>query len=68
VPPPGAYEITVSKPGFTPIVRKDLNLQVGRTLTVDFALTIQSTTGAVTVTAETPGLDPEKTEMSQVIS
>src|ERR1700732_3685261 len=32
---PGHYEITVSKPGFAKMVRQDMTLQVGQTLTVD---------------------------------
>src|ERR1700692_3936294 len=34
---PGHYEMTVEKDGFSPLVRKDLVLQVGQTLTVDVA-------------------------------
>src|SRR5438105_11986543 len=30
---PGPYHVTVSKQGFTKILRKDLSLQVGQTLT-----------------------------------
>jgi hypothetical protein len=65
---PGTYEITASKAGFTKTVRKGIALQVGRSLTLDFSLTVQSSTEAVTVSAETPILDTEKTEVSQVVS
>ena len=65
---PGTYEITASKAGFTKTVRKGIALQVGRSLTIDFALTVQSSTETVTVSAETPILDTEKTEVSQVVS
>ncbi len=65
---PGNYEVEVSAPGFGKLLRKDLVLQVGQTLTVDFTLTVQNTQTEVTVTAETPVLDADKTEVSQVIS
>src|SRR5262249_15367182 len=35
---PGSYEITVNKQGFGKTVRTNLSLQVGQTLTVNFAL------------------------------
>src|SRR5215475_1573392 len=51
---PGHYEITVGKTGFTKVVRKDLTLSVGQTLTIDFQLPVQSTQETVTVTTENP--------------
>ncbi len=65
---PGHYEVSVSKPGFATLVRKDLVLQVGQTLSADFSLTVQTTQSEVTVTSELPVVDPDKTEVSQVIS
>ena len=66
--PPGNYEVTASKAGFTRLVRQDVLLQVGQTLTLDLALTVQATAETVTVTGETPVVDTEKTDMSQVVS
>ena len=65
---PGMYTITAGKAGFTKTARKGIALQVGRSLTLDFALTVQSSAETVTVSAETPILDTEKTEVSQVVS
>ena len=65
---PGHYEVTASKSGFAKIVRKDLTLQVGQTLTIDLALPVQSTSETVTVTGQASLVDPDKTEMSQVVS
>lgn len=64
----GNYEVTAEKAGFSKVVRKDLMLQVGETLTVDFQLQVQSTSQAVTVTGEAPIIDPTKTDVSQVVS
>lgn len=65
---PGNYEITLEKPGFSKIERKDLMLQVGRTLSIDFTLSVATGTQSVVVTAEAPVVDPDKTEFSQQVS
>jgi len=65
---PGHYQIEASKQGFTAVLRKDLTLQVGQTLSIDLAMAVQSTQAEVTVTGESPVVDTEKTEVSQVVS
>src|SRR5689334_2155746 len=64
---PGHYEVGVTKPGLTTSLRKDLTLQVGQTLTIDFPMTVQTAQEMVSVTSEAPVVDTEKTEVSQVI-
>ncbi|MEI9972386.1 MAG: TonB-dependent receptor [Ignavibacteriota bacterium] len=66
--PPGHYEVQTSKAGFTAVLRKDLVLQVGQTLTVNLGLTVQAAQQEVTVTGAAPVVDTEKTENSQVVS
>jgi hypothetical protein len=65
---PGHYEVQATKSGFTGVLRKDLVLQVGQTLALDLGLTVKATQETVTVTGEAAVVDPEKTEMSQVVS
>jgi hypothetical protein len=65
---PGHYEIDVTKAGLATLVRKDLTLQVGQTLTIDFSMVLKTTQEVVTVTGEAPVVDVEKTELSQVVS
>ena len=65
---PGAYQITASKAGFGKLERKDLTLEVGRILTINFEMKIQAGAETVTVTAENPVVDTEKTEFSQLVS
>jgi len=65
---PGHYEIQAGKTGFAHVLRKDLTLQVGQTLTIDLGLSVQATQTAVTVTGEAPVVDTSKTENSQVVS
>ena len=65
---PGHYEVQASKTGFATLLRKDLTLQVGQTLSVNLALAVQAAQQQVTVTGEAPVVDTEKTEVSQVVS
>jgi len=66
--PPGHYDVQAGKTGFATTLHKGLTLQVGQTLTINVALSVQAAQQEVTVTAETPVVDVEKTEVSQVIS
>ncbi|MGD0909290.1 MAG: TonB-dependent receptor [Candidatus Acidiferrales bacterium] len=65
---PGHYQITVTKDGFATVVRKDLNLSVGQTLTVDVAMTVGTAVSEITVTGEAPIIEPDRTEVSQTVS
>src|SRR5271157_2777164 len=65
---PGHYEVSAGKTGFASVVRKELTLQVGQTLTVNFSMTVQATQTEVTVMGQADVVDTEKTENSQVIS
>jgi hypothetical protein len=66
--PSGHYEVSASKEGFAKLVRKDLLLQVGQTLTIDFAMTIQAAESVITVTGEAPVIETSRTELSQEVS
>src|SRR4051812_36287628 len=39
---PGHYDVTVSKQGFAKIVKKDLTLSVGQSLTIDLQVPVQT--------------------------
>ena len=65
---PGRYDVRASKTGFGAVLRKDVTLQVGDTLSVDFSLKVETAQQEVTVTSQADIVDPEKTEQSQVIS
>src|SRR5215471_13179357 len=66
--PPGAYQVQAAKTGFNTVLRKNLVLQIGQTLSIDLSLPVQTAQQQVTVTGEAPVVDTEKTEVSQVIS
>jgi hypothetical protein len=65
---PGHYEVRATKTGFAAVLRKELVLQVGQTMTVDFTLSVQAAQQEVTVSGAASLVDTEKTETSQVIS
>ena len=66
--PPGHYEVQTSKKGFATVLRKDLTLQVGQTLTINTALAVETTQQEVTVRGAASVVDAEKTDVSQVVS
>src|SRR4029078_6258306 len=51
------YEVPATLPGFTTKKVSDIQLNLGQTLKVDFALPIAGVTEAVQVTAESPLID-----------
>jgi hypothetical protein len=54
---PGNYEVTATLSGFTTKKVSDIQLNLGQTLKVDFALPIAGVTESVQVTAESPLID-----------
>jgi hypothetical protein len=64
---PGHYEVIAGGGAFGKVDRKNLVLTVGANITVDAVLPAGSVTTEVEVTAETPLLDTEKTEVSQTV-
>jgi hypothetical protein len=65
---PGNYEVSASRPGFSKVEHKGIILEVGRTLSIDFTLAIETGTQTITVTTETPIVDTDKTEVSQEVT
>ncbi len=64
---PGHYTVEVSAAGFGKVNATNLTLLVGQTLTINLSLSVQSANTTVEVTSETPLLDTDKTEVSQVV-
>ena len=64
---PGMYEVIATSASFGKVDRKNLVLNVGQTLSVDATLPAGNVATEVTVTSETPILETDKTEVSQVI-
>src|ERR1700730_9687096 len=66
--PPGHYELTTAFKDFATTVRKGIELSVGQFATIDVTLKVATRSEEVVVTAETPVIEPTKTEISQVIN
>ena len=65
--PPSRYELTVEVTGFAKFTQSGIVLTVGETATSDASLKVASGAEQVTVTTETPVIEPTKTEISQVV-
>ena len=65
-PAPG-YVVTVGKAGFATYEARNINVQVGETVTLTPALQVSTSTTKVEVTAEGPVVNGEKTDVSQVV-
>ena len=64
----GNYEVVLGGGTFGKVDRKNLQLTVGSTLTVDAALPSAAVKSEVVVTSESPLLDTERVESSQTIT
>src|SRR5215470_10320869 len=65
--PPGSYDLNVTFTGFEPYAQSNIQLRVGQTATLDVTLGVQGRRETVEVTAETPAIEPTRTELSNVI-
>ncbi len=61
---PGTYEVKIDAPGFQSQVRKDVELGLNQTATLDFSLGVAQVTTAVDVTAEVPLLQSETSSVA----
>ena len=66
--PAGAYDVTVSAPGFQQEVRSGITMTVGATLRVDFRLSVGAVEQKVTVTSEAPQVDTTTSTLSGLVS
>ncbi len=66
--PPGKYSVTVTMPGFTTVTRENVTVSVGRNTQIDMQLKLSAVQETVTVTSQTPLLDPRKVETGQNFS
>jgi len=64
----GAYSIQVTAPGFAPITRKNITLQIQQVGQEDFALQVGGIEQEVTVEGGAPLLNTETTELGNVIN
>jgi len=65
---PGEYEVTVTMEGFQTAKRTELKVKIGGTTTVDVNLNLASLEETVTVLAESPMVDVQKSALSTNIN
>jgi len=63
----GQYRITVEAPGFQKLVRENVVVNTTERVRIDSTLTVGQVTETVSVTAETPLLQSEKSTVGQVV-
>lgn len=65
--PPGVYVVSVTKQGFAKLNQENVELTVGRLLSLNFALKVSGVSGEVTISG-TPTIDAAKTEASTTLN
>jgi hypothetical protein len=65
--PPGRYVVTVTKQGFAKLVQENLDLTVGRVISLDLGMKVSGVSGEVTVSS-VPTVDTAKTESSSTLN
>jgi hypothetical protein len=66
--PPGVYQITVSASGFASRTVRDINLDVQQTIREDLQLSVGSANATVNVTATTPLIQTETSDVSNIVT
>jgi hypothetical protein len=64
---PGTYNITVTKTGFKTAIKTDILLYIDQTSTMDFPLSVGSTTEAITVNASAAQIELSKSDRGEII-
>jgi hypothetical protein len=65
--PVGRFDMTVELAGFSKIDRKDVVVNVGQTLTLDFSLQLASVSETIVVTAQTPLIEATVSSVGGVV-
>ena len=64
---PGPYVVRIEKQGFEAMIREDIQLDVGRLLTLDLVLKVGAMTQTIEVTGTAPLLEGETSSMGEVV-
>src|SRR5438093_226445 len=66
--PPGLYRIGVELVGFQTVRREGIRIETGKTITLDFALTVGEITESLIVTADAPVLRRATGSLGEIVS
>ena len=64
---PGQYRVDAEKSGFQRLTREPIVVEVNNSVRIDLTLTVGTTTQTVTVTGETPLLQPQTSSLGDVV-
>jgi len=64
---PSSYAVTVNASGFAPVSHKGIVLQADQSVTINFAVSVQQTTQALTVEAPVQQVDTSTATLSEVV-
>src|SRR5579871_1089183 len=65
---PGTYRVEASSPGFEPVVRRNLVLEVAQTAAVDFTLQVGQQNQTIEVTGDLASLDTQTSSLGQLVN
>ena len=65
---PGVYHVEIHAPGFDPLVRKNVVLEVAQTLAVDIALHVGQQELTIEVSADAPPVDSQSSSIGQLVN
>jgi len=65
---PAVYELSVTAEGFAPYRQTGIRLTVGQVATIDVSLNVSTVGQTVIVAADTPVIEPTRTEQSSVVA
>jgi hypothetical protein len=66
--PPGTYRVSAELPGFARQVHEQVTLSLGTSVDLDFVLPVGGAEETITVLAEAPLVDVQKTAVSNIVS
>ena len=66
--PVGVYEVSIEKPGFKKLNRKNIEIRVAQRLALDLSLEVGNVSESVEITAQGPLLETETSEKGQAFS
>jgi len=64
----GTYSVDVSAPGFRPVMRSDVQVDIGAVVRLDFRLEVGSVQERINVTGEAPLLETDKVEVGGTVT
>lgn len=65
--PPGVYDVKAALPGFVTVIRKEIRVFVGTTITVDFEMGMEKLTETMEISGEPPLIDATSSAVQHTV-